>query len=82
MFLYCTCEQKILREIDKLNNNKSSGLDGVGLNIFKNVADIIVRPLATYVIYRFKLDCFVIEGLKLARIVPMYKKGDKTLLTS
>jgi hypothetical protein len=35
MFLDCTCEQEILREIDKLNNNKSPGPDDVGPNILE-----------------------------------------------
>jgi hypothetical protein len=81
MFLDCTCEQEILREIDKLNNNKSPGPDGVGPNILKDVADIIVRPLAYLCNLSFQTG-LVPEGLKLARIVPIYKKGDKTLLTN
>jgi hypothetical protein len=81
MFLDCTCEQKIVKEIDKLNNNKSPGPDGIGLNILKDVADIIVRPLA-YLSYISFQTGLVHEVLKLARIVSLYKTGNKTLLTN
>jgi hypothetical protein len=36
MFLDCACEQKILREIDKVNNIKLPGSDGVRTNILKD----------------------------------------------
>jgi hypothetical protein len=80
-FLDCTCEQEILREIDKLNNNKSPGHDGIDPNILKDVADITVKPLAYLCNLSFQTG-LVPQGLKLVKIVPIYRKGDKALLTN
>ena len=67
---------EVLTLIDKLNPNKSSGLDRIGPNILKLCKDYIVQPLTTLINTSISTGIFP-DLLKLASVVPLHTGGDK-----
>ena len=56
---------------------KETGLDGIPARFVRDSASIIVCPLS-HVINLSLLQGIVPDGLKSARVVPLFKKNDKT----
>ena len=76
--MYCApfTKDEILKIITKLKNNKSPGPDCSTPKLLKSVAGEIINPLS----YLFNLSFAtgtVPSALKLAKVIPVYKKGDK-----
>jgi len=66
------CE--ILNLITSLKSNKSSGPDGISCRLIKENAYLLCEPLCY--IYNLSLSSGVVpEKFKLAKVVPIYKKG-------
>ena len=57
----------------------SSGHDKISCIILKEIKDIIAQPLSLVVNQAFNTGVFP-SKLKLAKVIPLFKKGDKTLL--
>lgn len=57
----------------KLNENKSTGLDGISPRFLKDGADILVHPV-THIINTSITSGIVPADLKVARVTPLYKK--------
>ena len=55
----------------------SSGHDKISCIILKEIKDIIAQPLSLVVNQAFNTGVFP-SKLKLAKVIPLYKKGDKT----
>ena len=55
----------------------SSGHDKISCIILKQIKDIIAQPLSLVVNQAFNTGMFP-SKLKLAKVIPLYKKGDKT----
>ena len=77
--MFCTpvTNDEIFQIIHKFKNNKSPGHDNIGPRLVKAVADEIVDPLC----YLFNLSFLtgvVPNTLKIAKVIPIYKKGDKS----
>jgi len=68
-------EKEILEVVNKLNNNKSAGLDNISPKVIKSTIYPIVKPLAD-IFNKSYVTGIVPDILKLARIVPIYKDGD------
>ena len=81
MFLEPVCKQEVLTEILRLDNLKSPGPDSLGPKIIKDIASIIIEPL-TYICNLSFQTGLVPDELKRARIVPIYKKGDRSVITN
>ncbi|GAB0097587.1 hypothetical protein DMENIID0001_132420 [Sergentomyia squamirostris] len=64
-----------------LKNTSSCGLDGLSTSHFKACSDYIAAPIAELVNDSFREGCFP-RCLKLSKITPVYKSGDKTKLTN
>jgi len=62
--------------IDKLDINKSTGLDGIGPNILKQCGDLITPCIASIINNSIWSGMFP-DMLKAARVIPIYKSGDK-----
>ena len=62
--------------IEKLDTNKSSGLDKIGPNILKLCKDQVARPIATLINYSLSSGFFP-DKLKEAGVVPLHKGGSK-----
>jgi len=64
--------------IHKMKPNKSSGPDNIGPKLIKEVVEILIEPLVH--IFKLTLTTGVVpDKLKIARIRPMFKKGDPQL---
>jgi len=66
-------ENKVLKYLNKLSSNKATGLDGIPARFVVDSASLIACPF-THVI-----NLSLIQGTVPARVVPLYKKGDKTV---
>ena len=55
----------------------SSGHDNISCIILKEIKDIIAQPLSLLVNQAFNTGVFP-SKLKLAKVIPLFKKGDKT----
>lgn len=62
--------------IKNLNNNKSTGIDNIGPRILKSCIDIITVPL-TSVINNSIANGIFPDQLKIAHVLPLFKKGEK-----
>ena len=70
-------ENRILKYLNNLSANKATGLDGIPSRFIKDGASIIASPL-THVINLSIIQGSVPDDLKLARVIPLFKKNDKT----
>ena len=62
--------------IDKLDANKSCGIDGIGPKILKHCGDNVTIPLAS-IINKCIDKCVFPDSLKEAFVIPIHKGGDK-----
>jgi len=67
--------EELLKLIDNLNNNKSPGPDNFGPTLVKEMAGLIIEPLLF--IYNLSFSTGVVpDKLKVAKVIPIYKKGE------
>ena len=80
-FNFTAVDENDIRKItQKLDNKKSYGIDGIYNIIMKSKIDILIKPLT--IVINQMLETGVFPGkLKVAKIIPLFKKGDPTLLT-
>ena len=72
---------EILKIVSELQLNKSPGYDGIDCSVLKKSIHYLVTPLCS--IFNLSLDKGIFpSSLKLAKIVPIYKKGDKSILSN
>ena len=71
-------ESEILKEIQQLKNKKSVGLDGISVKVLKMSKDVIVRPI-TFLINKSITQGKVPNKWKIAKIIPLHKKGDRSI---
>ena len=69
-------EMDVLKEIYALKNKKSAGIDGISSYILKLCAFETVKGI-TYIINRSIFEGKVPTRWKIAKITPLFKKGDK-----
>ena len=65
-----------MRLIHSFKNNKSSGHDNISAYFLIVAAEVIAIPLTTLFNSAFKLGIF--PCLKIARVIPVFKSGEKT----
>ena len=77
--MYCIPAEpnEIYRIIVNLKNNKSPGAGNIGSKILKEVVDDITCPLSHIFNLSF-VTRIVPHSLKLAKVIPVYKKGDRS----
>ena len=74
-------ERDILKIIDKFKQNKSAGNDNIGNYIIKRVASEIVKPLTC--IFNLSISTGIVpEKLKIAKVIPIYKKQDAEVFSN
>ena len=64
--------------ITNLNSAKSAGPDNIGPRLLKEIAPVIIQPFL-YIINLSFITGIVPDTLKLARVIPIFKKGDHSL---
>ena len=72
-------EQTILKTIDNLKNKCSCGSDRISNKILKIIKQEIAAPLSHIINQSFLHGSFP-ENLKIAKVIPLYKNDDNTLL--
>ena len=70
-------ENRVLGYLKNLSAKKATGLDGIPSRFVRDGASVIACPL-THVINLSLIQGVVPEDLKSARVVPLFKKNDKT----
>ena len=68
---------EIIEISKKLKNKLSSGYDELSTSLLKNIINVVVEPLVHIINNSLKFGIFP-DQLKLAIVVPVYKKGDNT----
>ena len=81
MFLSPTNKYEIIKTIQGLKNSYSSGIDNISTVLLKKCSTEISEPL------QYIFNCSFEQGevptcLKIARVVPVYKSGDKTKVSN
>lgn len=69
-------ESDVLKEIYRLKNKKSAGIDGIDAFMLKTCALEILKPI-TFLINRSLHEGTVPSRWKVAKVIPLHKKGDK-----
>ena len=72
-------ETGVLKIIKSLKNKTSSGPDGISLKFMKNIAPAIIRPL-TFLINNSIVSGIFPDQLKVAKVIPLFKKDDTVVL--
>lgn len=72
-----TTADEILKIINNLNNNTSSGLEGITTKSLKSVAKLILEELTSCINKCMKSGTFP-DSLKIAKVTPIYKSGVKS----
>lgn len=81
MFLDNVSETEVLYAVLQLKSSNASGIDLITNNILKQNIQFLVQPL-TALINRSFTDGIFPNCLKIAKVLPLYKKGDPNDLTS
>ena len=68
-------EMDVLQLINKMDNKLSSGHDGISNRILKSIKNIICKPIALIINQMIETGVFP-TSLKIAKTIPLYKKGD------
>ena len=70
-------EDGVLSILRKLNVHKSAGIDSLGPRILKLAAPVIAKPIAHLINMSIKEGIFP-DDLKMAKVTPIYKKGERS----
>ena len=79
MFCSPVSDSEIFLIISKFKNNKSPGPDNIGPRLLKEIASDIISPF-THLINLSIATGKVPMLLKIAKVTPVYKKGDRCLV--
>ena len=81
IFMKPIVENEIVKIISKFDKNKSPGHDDIGNNILKKIANEIAKPLTS--IFNMSICSGVVpDSLKIAKVVPIYKKDDPQIFSN
>ena len=76
IFFLPTNEHEIIQVVKQLRNTSSAGHDGISVSFLKEIIYAIAKPLSF--IFNLSLTTGIVpEPLKLAKVIPVHKKGDK-----
>ena len=70
-------EDEVFSMLRKLNVNKSAGTDSLGPRILKLAAPVIAKPITHLINMSIKEGVFP-DDLKMAKVTPIYKKGERS----
>ena len=72
-------EEIVMRTINELSAKRSTGHDSISTELLKRIKAFIAKPLC--LIVNQSLNTGIFPGkLKIAKVIPLYKKGDSTQL--
>ncbi len=67
--------------MDKLASKTSFGFDGLSAKLIKTVKDALIKSIIVIINHMINTDIFS-DKLKIAKIIPIFKKEDETLFTN
>ena len=74
-------EETIFEHINELKNKNSTGKDGISSKLLKTIKTSLIKPL-TLIFNQMLITGIFPERLKIAKVLPLYKKDDKVLLNN
>jgi len=78
MFCSCVTPEEIIKIIYSFPNNKAPGMDNISSKILKKISNSITFPLTF--IFNLSFTTGVLPDLlKIAKVIPVHKKGEKNL---
>ena len=81
MALIPTTAYEINSIIKSIKSTSACGVDNIPIAVIKHVANNISPVLSSLINYSFQTGSFP-DALKIAKVVPVFKNGDKTLLNN
>ena len=76
-----TCKDEILKIVKGLKNKKSCGTDNITTSILKQCIPEFIDPLVH--IFNMSLSTGIFPSkLKIAKVIPLYKKGDNKIISN
>ena len=75
LFMLPTNEKEVNDIVNSLKKNKSPGFDNITNELLKSIIDEIVTPL-TYIFNLSMSSGVVPDKMKIAKVIPIFKKGD------
>ena len=79
--IYPATAGEIETEINNINSSKSVGPYSIPINLLKTLKSLLSKPLAHLFNCSF-LSGVVPDKLKVAGVIPVFKKGPRTLMTN
>ena len=67
---------EVLKQVKAMKTKKSVGLDGISMFILKESISEMVEPF-TFIINKSLTEGIVPDKWKVAKVIPIHKKGDK-----
>jgi hypothetical protein len=80
VFLH-SCDQEVIEVINNLKNESSPGWDNIPNSIIKFAKHFISKPLTNIINCMLSTGCFP-DQLKIAKVIPCFKSGDKSQITN
>ena len=77
MFLASVEESEVINIVRNCKNKKSTGYDGIDMTIIKQVIYHIIKPFTHICNNSFENGVFP-SKMKIAKVVPIFKAGDKS----
>lgn len=77
MFVSPATENELRKVIQNLKGKKAAGYDEIAPWLVKTCQDTLIKPLLSIVNRSFQEGVFP-SDLKIAKVIPIYKKGEKT----
>ena len=77
----CITTDYTIKAIESLESKKSSGHEGISNTLLKVIKASISQPL-TIIINQMLTTGIFPDAFKLSKVIPLYKKGDSSLLVN
>ena len=72
-------DEKLKKTLNSLKSKPSSGHDGISTSLLKYLSPALIAPLRIIINQSLITGIFP-DQLKIAKVIPIYKKGDHTLV--
>ena len=80
-FLQSASEQEVTETCSSFRSGTAPGYDSISMNVVQESLNLICPPL-TYIINLSLNSGVVPQEMKIARVIPLFKSGDKSLFTN
>lgn len=81
IFIETVSEAEVITIAKNFQSGKATGYDNIPISTIKSTIDIIAKPLTHIINMSFKYGIFP-DQLKISRVVPLFKSGDKSTISN